>query len=157
MSAPLWSFQFLRWWAVTNVIHHGDNIFVDYLLGTFLKTSFLRSLGYKIGKDTYAYMRSAVEADLIKIGDQAVIDWSTIIGHNFDKLRLQMAEITMKNRASSGYIAVLLPDSSLQMETTLLPLSATLVGEEFPPNSTWRGCPAELVPLSDGSLQIIVQ
>jgi len=141
----IWGANFLAWELLNQSYYSVDNIFIKQFRGTPLFSAWLRLLGAKVGNNCFLAMGTPTEPDLVTIGDDVVADDCTLIGHHFDGHAFRLQEITIGNGCAVGMKSVMLPGSTLREGVTFLPLSVALVGEEFPPNTTWGGSLAELV------------
>ena len=67
---PLWGGYYFRWWFVRRV---SEVIATPYLAGTPLIRTYYRLLGAKVGRDAFIGRGNIDVADLVTIGDGAII------------------------------------------------------------------------------------
>jgi acetyltransferase-like isoleucine patch superfamily enzyme len=141
----IWGAHFLAWEFLSLLLKSCDSMLIRNIKGTPLFNMWLRLLGAEVGKSCYITTDSPQEPDLLVLGDNCIIDHCDVVGHHFDGHAFRLEKIHVGNDCSVGYHSVLLPNSRLMDNVSLLPLTVALVGEEFPSNTVWRGSLAEMV------------
>ena len=141
---PLWSNYVWRSELVTGVY---ENFLVLFFLNILTGTPFikypLRLLGCKIGKGVCLYTTQITEFDLIKIGDNSVLnDNCTLQTHLFEDRVMKMSYVDIGKECSVGGMAVVLYDSKMEDRSVLEPLSVLMKNEILPANTSFVGAPA---------------
>jgi len=141
---PLWSNYVWRSELVTGVY---ENFLVLFFLNILTGTPFikypLRLLGCKIGKGVCLYTTQITEFDLIKIGDNSVLnDNCTLQTHLFEDRVMKMSYVDIGKECSVGGMAVVLYDSKMEDHSVLEPLSVLMKNETLPANTSFVGAPA---------------
>src|SRR5262249_54788752 len=102
-----------------------------------------RLLGTKIGKRVYLETTDITEYNLVKIGDEAVLNADcTIQTHLFEDRVMKMAAIDIGPRANVGCLALVLYDTRLEEGASINDLSLLMKGETLPEGTSWEGIPA---------------
>ena len=68
-EVQLWSWRYLRWWFVQNLLDMVDSMFMHRLHGTPLLCWWYRALGARIGKNVLLWTSKIHDHDLICLGD----------------------------------------------------------------------------------------
>jgi non-ribosomal peptide synthetase-like protein len=141
---PLWSNYVWRSELVTGVY---ENFLVLFFLNILTGTPFikypLRMLGCKIGKKACIFTTQITEFDLIKMGDNSVLnDNCTLQTHLFEDRVMKMSYVDIGEGCSVGGMAVVLYDSKMEDHSILQPLSVLMKSETLPANGVFVGVPA---------------
>jgi len=141
---PLWSNYVWRSELITGIY---ENFLVLFFLNILTGTPFikypLRLLGCKIGKGVCLYTTQITEFDLIKIGDNSVLnDNCTLQTHLFEDRVMKMSYVDIGKECSVGGMAVVLYDSKMEDRSVLEPLSVLMKNETLPANTSFVGAPA---------------
>ena len=144
---PLWS-KFVRRSEFATGLYESAAvpIGVGMLVGTPFLPMVLRWFGATIGKRVWFGTTYLTEFDLVRIGDDATIGTeSSLQTHLFEDRVMKMSTVTIGAGASIGTRSIILYDTIVGDDASLSPLSLVMKGEELPPNTRWRGIPAEAV------------
>ena len=141
---PLWSTFVWRNELVTALQEHFANLFlVEALTGTPFVCWYFRLLGARIGRRVFMETTDLTEYDLVRIGDEAVLnDDCTIQTHLFEDRVMKMSTIEIEARGCVGSNSLVLYDTRMEAGATLGPLSLLMKGETLPSGSRWLGSPA---------------
>lgn len=148
---PLWS-KFVRRSEFATGLYESAAvpIGVGMLVGTPFLPMVLRWFGATIGKRVWFGTTYLTEFDLVHIGDDATIGTeSSLQTHLFEDRVMKMSTVTISAGASIGTRSIILYDTIIGEHASLSPLSLLMKGEELPPNTRWRGIPAEAVLADD--------
>ena len=141
---PLWS-RFV--WRTELVTSMHDNLADPFLLhmlsGTPLVCPYFRLMGSRIGRRVYMDTTDLTEFDLIRIGDEAVLnDECTIQTHLFEDRVMKMSTVEIGPRCEIGSGAIVLYDTRMEAGSCLGDLSLLMKGEVLPAGTRWVGTPA---------------
>ncbi|KAG1667308.1 hypothetical protein FOA52_005067 [Chlamydomonas sp. UWO 241] len=115
----------------------------DILQGTIYYAWIWRLLGAKIGKGVILMTSIPGEADILTIGDNAVLEANVSVDcHSIEKQMFEFAPIIIEDNAWLGQSSRLLPSTRMQMSAYLGCNSVAIKGEVFPRFSLWLGNPA---------------
>ena len=148
---PLWS-KFVRRSEFATGLYESAAvpIGVGMLVGTPFLPMVLRWFGATIGKRVWFGTTYLTEFDLVRIGDDATIGTeSSLQTHLFEDRVMKMSTVTISAGASIGTRSIILYDTIIGEHASLSPLSLLMKGEELPPNTRWRGIPAEAILADD--------
>jgi len=142
---PLWSNYVWRSELVTGLY---ENFLVLFFLNMLTGTPFikypLRMLGCKIGDRVCIYSTQITEFDLIRLGDDSVInDNCTLQTHLFEDRVMKMSHVDIGKGCSVGGMSVVLYDSKMEDHSILEPLSVLMKSETLPANTVFIGAPAK--------------
>jgi non-ribosomal peptide synthetase-like protein len=111
--------------------------------GTPFLPWFFRLLGSKIGKNVYMETTEITEFDLVRIDDNACLNFGcTIQTHLFEDRVMKMSNLHIGMNSTIGPMSVVLYDSAIKQKATLDGLSLLMKGESLPSASSWFGIPA---------------
>ncbi|KAL3927585.1 MAG: hypothetical protein SGBAC_013028, partial [Bacillariaceae sp.] len=121
---PFWSVYYLRWWFVDvcrKIIGRG-------IWGTsnFLLICFYRMLGANIAKDARIAVEAEIaEFDLVTIGHDASIEYSTVRGFGVDNGAMQLGPVRIGTSASVGIRSIVAPYTSVPDGSHVAPASSS--------------------------------
>ena len=121
---PLWGNYYLRWWFVDIC----RKLFLRGIWGSNepLLNFYYRFLGAKIGKDARISLEADVaEFDLVSIGDNAAIEYSTLRGFGVDNGAMILGPVSVGNDASVGARSVVAPYTSIPDGANLGPVTSS--------------------------------
>lgn len=149
-NKPLWSTFVWRSELVTGVY---ENFLVLFFLNILTGTPFikypLRLLGCKIGKRVCINTTQMTEFDLVKVGDDTVLnDNCTLQTHLFEDRVMKMSHVDIGKNCSVGGMAVVLYDSKMGSYSILRSLSVLMKNETLSEKTTYIGAPAKLEAVS---------
>jgi len=144
---PLWSHFVWRSELVTGLY---ENFLVLFFLNMLSGTPFikypLRLLGCKIGKRVCLFTTQITEFDLVRLGDDSVMnDNCTLQTHLFEDRVMKMSDVNIGKGCSVGGMAVVLYDSKMEDKSVLESLSVLMKSETLPADTVFRGAPAKKV------------
>ncbi|WEK44786.1 MAG: amino acid adenylation domain-containing protein [Candidatus Sphingomonas colombiensis] len=140
---PLWGSYYFRWWFVRRF---SEVIATPYLAGTPLIRTYYRLLGAKVGRDAFIGRGNIDVADLVTIGDGAIVsDYAMLATSSVERGLLRLGRADIGPGAFVGSMAVVGRDCSIGAGAALEDLSALPVGERIPPRERWSGSPAACV------------
>jgi non-ribosomal peptide synthetase-like protein len=143
-TKPLWSTYVWVNDLVTGVYETVGAPALFPMLGTPLAPFFLRLMGCKCGRWVFLETTLFSEFDLVSIGDRAALNLgATIQPHLFEDRIMKADTISIGENCSVGNMAIVLYDTSMQVGSTLAPLSVLMKGESLPSLTRWYGIPAE--------------
>jgi non-ribosomal peptide synthetase-like protein len=148
---PLWS-AFVWRNELLNALH--EHLAEPFLVGSLTGTPFIcwyfRLLGAKIGRRVYMETTDMSEFDLVRVGDQAMLNSDcTIQTHLFEDRVMKMSTIDIGPRCKVGAGSLVLYDTRLEEGAALGDLSLLMKGETLPAWTSWEGIPART---ADGSI-----
>lgn len=148
---PLWSKYVRRSEFATGLYESAAvPIGLGMLVGTPFLPMILRWFGASIGKRVWFGTTYLTEFDLVHVGDDATIGTeASLQTHLFEDRVMKMSTITIADGASIGTRAIVLYDTIVGEHASLRPLSLVMKGEELPPQTSWRGIPAEAIRTAD--------
>jgi non-ribosomal peptide synthetase-like protein len=140
---PLWSsFVWRNEVADTFVEMVAAPWFANAATGTPVLALWLRSLGAKIGRGVWCETYWLPEADLVTLGDGAVINRGCVVQtHLFHDRVMQLDTVVVASGGTLGPHSVILPAASIAAHAVVGPASLVLRGEGVPTGSTWSGNP----------------
>ena len=143
-ETPLWS---ILVWRSEFINSLWDNLVTPLILGPCMGTPFvsffMRLMGCHIGKKVYMETKEVTEFDLVNIADGAQLNWGmTIQTHLFEDRVMKMSNLKVGENCSIGPMSVVLYDSEMCNDSTLLGLSLLMKGETLPGKTHWQGSPA---------------
>jgi non-ribosomal peptide synthetase-like protein len=110
--------------------------------GTPLLTSWLRTLGARIGRGTWIETHWLPEADLVRIGDGASVNRGCVLQtHLFHDRLMRLDEVRMLDGSTLGPHSIVLPGSTLGEAATVGAASLVMRDEQVPANTRWLGNP----------------
>jgi acyl-CoA synthetase (AMP-forming)/AMP-acid ligase II/acetyltransferase-like isoleucine patch superfamily enzyme len=115
---PIWGEYYLRWWFVDimrKLIGRG-------LWGSnqFMLNTYCRMLGAKIGKNANISLEAEVaEYDLVEIGEDAAIEYSTVRGFGVDNGCMLLGPVSVGKGSSVGARSVVAPFTKIPDQTHL--------------------------------------
>ena len=119
---------------------------LTFLTGTPLMGPALRLFGTRVGRRTLVDTTYLTEFDLVTIGDDVSVGaMASLQTHLFEDRVMKMDHITLRDRSSVGAKAVVLYDSVIEEDATLMAMSLVMKGEVLPAETTWCGIPAQKV------------
>ncbi len=141
---PLWS-TFVWRNELLNALH--EHLANPFLVGPMTGTPFVcwyfRLLGAKIGRRVYLETTDFSEFDLVRIGDEAMLNADcTIQTHLFEDRVMKMDKIEIGVRCKVGAVTLVLYDTRMEDEAVLNDLSLLMKGEVLPAATEWEGIPA---------------
>jgi non-ribosomal peptide synthetase-like protein len=144
---PLWS-KFIWLNELVNGIYESTAApALQPLLGTPFAVWGLRQMGCQIGRHVFMDTTLFSEFDLAHIGDYAAINYgATIQTHLFEDRILKAGRLEIANGANVGNMAIVLYDTTMELGSSLAPLSVLMKGETLPPLSRWYGVPTQQMP-----------
>ncbi len=144
VQKPLWS-VFL--WKNEFINSLTENMVYPLLLqmlqGTPFLPTFFRLMGSKIGKNVYMETTEITEFDLVRIGDNASLNYGcTIQTHLFEDRVMKMSQLNIGENTTVGSMSVVLYDTCMKKGAVLDGLSLLMKGETLPAFTAWHGIPA---------------
>ncbi|WP_203309306.1 Pls/PosA family non-ribosomal peptide synthetase [Sphingomonas beigongshangi] len=137
---PLWGSYYLRWWFVRRF---SEVIATPYLAGTPMIRAYYRLLGAKVGKDAFIGRGNIDAADLVTIGEGAIVsDYAMLATTSVERGLLRLGTARIGDRAFVGSMAVVGRDCAIGAGAQLEDLSALPVGTQVPAGECWSGSPA---------------
>ena len=104
---------------------------------------FFRMMGCKIGKRVYMETTEITEFDLVKMGDDSVVnDNCTLQTHLFEDRVMKMSYVDIGKNCSVGGMSTVLYDSKMEDDSILEPLSVLMKSETLPAGNCFVGAPA---------------
>ena len=145
LARPLWSTFVWKTELVTGFYETITAPLISLLRGTPFAAPFLRLLGCKIGKRVFIDTTFISEFDLVKIEDEAAINFnSTMQTHLFEDRVMKMSHLIVGKRCTVGSGAIVLYDTVMEEGSKLGALSLLMKGETLPAWTSWEGNPARL-------------
>jgi non-ribosomal peptide synthetase-like protein len=142
----LWGLYYFRFWIVDKVINIAP---ISYFSGTSLMNVFLRSLGAKIGKNTYINTSAISIYDLLIIGDNVSICTDTHMrGYHIADGYLHIGSIELEDDVFVGTRCCLSHNTKMEENSSLDDLTLLPEGCAIPRNENWGGSPAEKVGIN---------
>ena len=142
---PLWS-RFVRRTEFVTGVYEAAAVpaLLAMLTGTPLMGPALRLFGVKVGRRSLIHTTYITEFDLVRLGDDAVIDPEVSLQtHLFEDRVMKMNTIDIADRVEVGTRAVVLYSTRLEDDAHLAPLSLVMKGESLPAATAWVGIPAQ--------------
>ena len=144
---PLWSGWMWRMEIVYEIELMVTSLFGPLLGGTPWLNSWYRLMGATIGSRVCIHHGALMEADLIRIGDNATIE-GFLQTHLFEDRVMKLGPVEIEAGCSVGREACVLYHSRMGSESQLLDLSLIMKRETFLPHRQYSGLPAENAGLS---------
>jgi non-ribosomal peptide synthetase-like protein len=136
----LWGTYYFRFWIVDKVINICP---INYFTGTSLMNIFLRSVGAKIGKNSYINTSAISVFDLLKIGDNVSICTDTHMrGYHIADGYLHIGSIELEDDAFVGTRCCLSHNTKMEQNSSIEDLTLLPEGAIIPSNENWGGSPA---------------
>ena len=141
----LWGSYYFRFWIVDKVINICP---ITYFTGTNLMNVFLRSLGAKVGKNTYINTSAISVYDLFKVGDNvSICTDSHLRGYTIADGYLNIGSIELEDDVFVGTRCCLSQNSKMGKNSSIEDLTLVPEGCIIPENENWGGSPA--IKISD--------
>ncbi|MEJ2699633.1 MAG: hypothetical protein P8Z70_08235, partial [Desulfuromonadales bacterium] len=141
---PLWSVYV---WLNEMINGAYESVFAPAtvpLLGTPFFALFLRTMGCKVGKNTFIETTLFSEFDLVRIGNYAALNRGAVIqNHLFEDRIMKSDYLKVGDQCSVGNMAVVLYSSEMEEGSSIGPLSLLMKGDTLPKKSRWQGIPIE--------------
>jgi non-ribosomal peptide synthetase-like protein len=143
---PMWTFAVWKSEAITTTYESlAVPFLLDYLTGTFWLPLCLRLLGSKIGKRVCLNTTDITEFDMVTIGDDTILnDDSGPQTHLFEDRVMKIGNVAIGRRCSIGSRTIILYNTVVEDDATILPLSLIMKGETISGNKNWAGSPVKL-------------
>jgi non-ribosomal peptide synthetase-like protein len=140
---PLWSsFVWRNEVADTFVEMVAAPWFANTAIGSPVLALWLRTLGARIGRGVWCETYWLPEADLVTLGDGAVVNRGCVVQtHLFHDRVMQLDTVVIAAGGTLGPHSVILPAASIEEHATVGPSSLVLRGESVPAGSRWAGNP----------------
>ena len=138
---PLWS-TFVWRNELVNALHEhlADLFLVEMLTGTPFVCWYFRLLGARIGARVYLETTDLTEFDLVKIGDETILNADcTVQTHLFEDRVMKMSTIEIGPRCTVGSGSLVLYDTKMEEGASLGDLSLLMKGEILPAWTRWEG------------------
>ena len=143
---PLWGAYYFRWWFVRRFL---AVIPTQFLAGTPLYKAYLRLLGAKIGRNVQLHMAKLDSADLVDIGDDAILsEGANLATSGVERGVLRLGQVKVGQRAFIGAMAVIGCGSTISDDAVLEDLSLLPAGVTVPEGEVWTGSPAQRIGLA---------
>ena len=142
----LWGSYYFRFWIVDKVINICPII---YFTGTSIMNIFLRSVGAKIGKNTYINTSAISVFDLLHVGDNvSICTDSHLRGYVIADGYLKIGAIEIEDYAFIGTRCCLAHNTKMEKNSSIEDL--TLIPENctIPENENWGGSPASKIGIN---------
>jgi acyl-CoA synthetase (AMP-forming)/AMP-acid ligase II/carbonic anhydrase/acetyltransferase-like protein (isoleucine patch superfamily) len=140
---------------LTRVRDIGRMNFLDFIRGTPFMSTFFRSLGCSIGHDCCLYPAGfepmMPEPDLVSMGNNCVIDCSSVVCHLNTRGNFELARIKMENNVTLRVGSRIQQAVVMESGSMLLEKSLALTGEVIEADSVWLGSPASRLITYDTS------
>lgn len=142
---PLWSYFVWKNEFINSICENFVYpFFQNVLLGTPYASLFFRLMGCKIGKNVFLDTTEITEFDLVEIGDNCSLNFGcTIQTHLFEDRVMKMSNINIGNNCNVGPLSVVLYDTQMEDNSSILGLSLLMKGETLPKNTVWQGSPVK--------------
>jgi non-ribosomal peptide synthetase-like protein len=115
---------------------------LEFLQGTYFLPPILRCFGVKIGGNCLINTTQITEFDLIRIGNQVVLNTgSELQTHLFEDRIMKVAGVFVEDETNVGCGSIMLPETRLGLGAKLGPLSLVIKGEDIPGQTSWQGIP----------------
>jgi non-ribosomal peptide synthetase-like protein len=139
----LWGAYYFRWWFVRRF---SEVIATPYLAGTPMIRAYYRLLGAKIGSRAFIGRGHIDIADLVTIGEDAVIsDQAMLATSSVERGLLRLGSATLEPGAIVGSMAVVGRGATVGAGAVLDDLSSLSAGTRIPAGERWSGSPATMV------------
>nr|XP_048324739.1 uncharacterized protein LOC125421057 [Ziziphus jujuba var. spinosa] len=111
---PIWSMDFVKWWALYKVQEISSKVLAEHLRGTVFLNYWFKMLGAKIGSSVLLDTVGITDPSLVSLGDGAVIAEGALIqSHEVKNGVLSFLPIRIGRNASVGPYAVIQKGSVL--------------------------------------------
>jgi non-ribosomal peptide synthetase-like protein len=140
---PLWSTDVWKSEFITSTFESLTGpLFFDFLSGTPYLNFCLSLLGVQIGKRATLLSHDITEFDMVKIGDEAVLNMHAAAQtHLFEDRVMKVGSVDVENNACLKPYSICLPDSRVAANAELGSLSLLMKGEVVPTGESWQGAP----------------
>ncbi|QJU58388.1 amino acid adenylation domain-containing protein [Sphingomonas sp. AP4-R1] len=140
---PLWGAYYFRWWFVRRF---SEVIATPYLAGTPMIRTYYRLLGARVGQRAFIGRGNIDAADLVTIGDDAVIsDYAMLATSSVERGLLHLGTARIGNGGFVGSMAVVGRDAVIGEGAALEDLSALPAGVHIPAGESWSGSPGRRI------------
>jgi len=137
------SLYMIRHWTALTFGPIRDSLVSEVVGGTFLETSFYRTLGATIGTNVFFDSIYLFEPDLLEVGNHSSIGLNTCLSpHQITRTEAQAAVLRVGKRCTTGFNAVLHGRDVLEDDGTLSGLSMPFIGTRLK-KGAWSGYPAQ--------------
>ncbi|MBX9884098.1 MAG: amino acid adenylation domain-containing protein [Novosphingobium sp.] len=138
---PLWGAYYFRWWFVRRF---SEVIATPYLAGTPMIRTYFRLLGARIGKNAFIGRVNIDAADLVSIGDHAIVSDSAMLAmSSVERGKLLIGPVDIQAGAFVGAMAVVGRNATIGVGAALEDLSSLPPGQRIPDGEVWDGSPAK--------------
>jgi non-ribosomal peptide synthetase-like protein len=140
---PIWSVHVWLSEAITAFYEALSVPFLlEFLKGTPWLPFLLRFLGVKIGKRVWMETTDITEYDMVKIGDDAALNFDCgPQTHLFEDRVMKIGPVQIGARSSIGSKSIILYDSEVDSDVQIEPLSLVMKGEKLSTGTIWTGSP----------------
>jgi non-ribosomal peptide synthetase-like protein len=139
----LWSWFYIRWWFVQNIVHA---LHLDFLEGTTILPFIYRMLGMKVGKNVHIETDRFGAFDLISIGDRSSINEdASILGYGVKNGYLALKPTVIGQNCFIGARSVLAEGAKMENGARITDLSMVPADQVIPENETWEGSPVQFI------------
>ena len=115
---------------------------VGHAGGTPVLTTWLRTMGARIGRGVWLETYWLPETDLVRLGDGATVNRGCVVQtHLFHDRIMSMAEVRIDEGATLGPNGIILPGAGIGAGTTVGPGSLVTRGDTVPAATRWLGNP----------------
>jgi len=116
--------------------------FATAAAGTPALSTWLRSLGARIGRGVWCETYWLPEADLVRLGDGVSVNRGCVLQtHLFHDRVMSTSAVDLDHGATLGPHSVILPAASIGADATVGPASLVMRGEQVPARTRWAGNP----------------
>ncbi|EZP48711.1 Pls/PosA family non-ribosomal peptide synthetase [Sphingomonas sp. RIT328] len=137
---PLWGGYYFRWWLIRRII---GVTATPYLAGTPMIRGYYRLLGAKIGARVHIGTGVIDTADLLEVGDDAIIsDQAVLATSSVERGLLRLGRVTLAPGAFVGSQAVVGRNATVGEDAVLDDMSALQADTVIPARQRWTGSPA---------------
>lgn len=142
---PLWSSFVWRTELMTGFYENfTGEFFIQHLQGTVFLPWYFRLLGMRIGRRTCIMTTDFTEFDLVRLGDDVVLNENcTIQTHLFEDRVMKMSTVEIGSRVSIGSYTVILYSTVIEDDVKIGDLSLLMKGEQLYRGSEWAGSPVK--------------
>ena len=142
VDAEYYSDLHIRWCLMMSLASSVDHV-LDAMQGTFLAPMFFRSMGAKVGTNCCLFYGSALEFDLLSIGDNVSTgDGADLTAHTVENMVVKFSTVIIGSDCAMAANTVCMPGATMEPGSTLLEGSQVLKGETVGAGEVWRGLPA---------------
>jgi len=115
---------------------------LDPLRGTLWLPFFLRMLGVKAGKKTWLNTTDITEFDMVRIGDEAILNEDCgPQTHLFEDRIMKIGPVDIGQQCTIGTRTIILYNSRIGKHVNIDSLSLVMKGEQLPDDTVWGGSP----------------